>query len=76
MLQVDPMQLIQMIKSGKNPQQLLLNVMEGPFSTTPFGKNILDLAKRGDSKGIEQVARNFYAQQGKNFDQEFNAFKQ
>jgi hypothetical protein len=29
MYQVDPMRLIEMIKSGQNPQQLLLSVLEG-----------------------------------------------
>jgi len=34
------------------------------------------MAKNGDSAGLEQFARNFVASQGKDFDTEFNAFKQ
>ena len=29
MYQVNPAQLIQMIKQGQNPQQLLMNILEG-----------------------------------------------
>ena len=76
MYQVDPMQIIQMIKSGKNPQQLLINIMEGPMSSTPLGKNLLTMAKNGDGRGIEQIARNLTKQQGVDFDVAFNAFKQ
>jgi len=29
MYQVNPMQLIQMIREGKNPQQLMMSILEG-----------------------------------------------
>ena len=76
MYQDNPIQLIQMIKSGKNPQQLLISILEGPMSSTPLGKNLLTMAKNGDGQGIEQVARNLTKQQGIDFDTAFNAFKQ
>jgi hypothetical protein len=37
MYQVDPMQLIMMIKGGQNPEQLMLNVLEGRMGNTPMG---------------------------------------
>jgi hypothetical protein len=56
--QVNPMQLVQMIKGGANPQQLLMNVLESSMSNTPMGQNLLTLAKGNQTRGIEQMARN------------------
>lgn len=74
MLEVNPMQLIMAIKNGQNPQQLMLSILEGQMSDTPLGQNLLQLAKKGDKKGIEQIARNLSKQQGVDFDTEFAAF--
>lgn len=76
MMQVNPMQLIQAIKSGQNPQQLMLNILEGQMSNTPMGANLLNLAKNGNSREIEQIARNISKQRGIDFDKEFAAFRQ
>ena len=76
MYNVDPNQLVQMIKSGYNPQQLLLSILQGQAGT-PLGQNLLTLAQNGQTAEIEKIARNLYAQQGgKDFDQDFIAFKQ
>ena len=72
---VDPNKLIQMIKQGKNPQQLMLSVLEGQAAGTPLGDNLLYLAKNGRGAEIEKIVRNLYAQQGRDFDSEFKAFK-
>lgn len=76
MYPVNPSQLIQMIKSGYNPQQLMMSVLEGRISETPMGANLLTLAKNGNQKGIEEIARNMSVQRGIDFDKEFTAFKQ
>lgn len=76
MMQANPMQLIQAIKSGQNPQQLMLSILEGQISNTPMGANLLNLAKNGNSREIEQIARNISKQRGIDFDKEFAAFRQ
>lgn len=76
MYQVNPIQLIQMIKEGQNPQQLLINILEGQAKTNPMSANLLELAKKGDSVSIEQIARNLCQAKGIDFDKEFNSFKQ
>ncbi len=73
--QVDPNRLIQMIKHGQNPQQLILSVLEGQAGT-PMGANLLNLAKNNQTAEIEKIVRNLYSQQGRDFDNEFKAFKQ
>ena len=76
MYPVDPNVLIQMIKSGKNPEQLMLAVLQGQAYNNPLGKNLLNLAQQGRTDELEKVVRNIYTQQGgSNFDQEFEAFK-
>ena len=76
MYPVDPNVLIQMIRSGKNPQQLMLSILQGQAYNNPLGKNLLSLAQQGRTDEIEKVVRNIYSQQGgQDFDQEFEAFK-
>lgn len=68
--------ILQAIKSGQNPQQVLMNLLEKQMSNSPVGQNLLELAKANDSNGIEQVARNLCAQRGIDFDKEFASFKE
>lgn len=71
----NPMTIIQMIKTGQNPQQVMLNFLEGQMSNTPMGANLINLAKNNKTAEIEQIARNICSQKGMDFDKEFNAFK-
>ncbi len=76
MYPVDPKMLIQMIRQGNNPQQLMLSILQGQAYNNPLGKNLLNLVQQGDTAGIEKVVRNLYSQQGgQNFDKDFEAFK-
>lgn len=73
---MNPMQLIQMIKNGGNPQQLALSMLEQNAGSNPVINNLLNLAKEGKTSEIEDIARNMFKEQGKDFDKEFNSFKQ
>ena len=76
MYPVDPRNLIQMIRRGNNPQQLMLSILQSGAYNNPLGKNLLNLAQQGKTADIERIVRNLYAQQGgQNFDQDFEAFK-
>lgn len=72
---VDPMQLIMQIKQGKNPQQLMLDILEGEASNNPIMGNLLTMAKENRTMDIEQFARNLAQAQGIDFDKEFSRFK-
>ena len=72
---IDPRMFIQMIKSGKNPQQLMLNYLEQQSQSNPVMSNLLTMARNGDTASLEQFARNLVASQGKDFDTEFREFK-
>jgi hypothetical protein len=69
---VSPEYFIQMIRQGKNPEQLMMDFLQKQMGDSP----LLGMAQRRDNKGIEQFARNYYKQQGKDFDKEFQAFRQ
>jgi hypothetical protein len=61
MYPVNPMMLIQMIKQGQNPQQLLMSILEGQANTNPVSSNLLDLVKQNKTADIENFARNYFA---------------
>lgn len=71
----NPMQILQMIRRGGNPQQIMLNLMEQQMSGTPMGDNLIQLAKNGNSRDIESIVRNIFSQNGRDFDSEFNNFR-
>jgi hypothetical protein len=50
--------LIQMIKQGQNPQQLLMQILEGQAGGNP---NLIQMVKEGRTKDIETFARNYFA---------------
>ena len=70
------MAIINMIRSGKNPEQLMISYLEGQLKGTPLGENLVTLAKNNNTAEIEKIARNICEQRGLNYDKEFNDFKQ
>lgn len=73
--QVNPMQLISQIRQGKNPEQLLMGVLESQAATNPIYANLLTMAKQGRTDEIEAFARNVAKEKGIDFDKEFARFK-
>ena len=74
-MQVDYMKLLQAIRNGTNPQQLVMGVLEGQMASTPMGKNLLQLVKENRISEIEQIVRNICTEKGIDFDKEFASFK-
>ena len=72
---VNPAELLAQIKNGKNPQQLLISILEGEASQNPIMGNLLTMAKENRSADIETFARNLAKEQGIDFDKEFSQFK-
>ena len=68
----NPMQFMNMLKGIKNPKEAVINMIKS--NNNPMIKNLVEMAENGNSKGVEEFARNLYAQQGKDFDKEFNNF--
>lgn len=66
----NPGQLLNILKQLKNPKEAVLSMVNN--SNNPMLKNLVDMAEKGDSKGVEQFARNLYKQYGRDFDQEYS----
>lgn len=75
MLQVNPQQLLQMIRGGANPQQLMMNVLQNQMQGSPMGNNILQLVREGRTDELEKIARNYVQSRGLDYDIEFESFK-
>lgn len=63
------LQIINMLKGSKDPKQMITNIVN--MNGNPILKNLVEMAKNGDEKGVEEFARNIYKQQGRDFDKEF-----
>lgn len=68
----NPMQLINMLKGIKSPKDAVINIIKS--NNNPMIKNLVEMAENGNSKGVEEFARNLYAQQGRDFDKEYSKF--
>ena len=68
----NPMQFINMLKGIKSPKDAVINMIK--TNNNPMIKNLVEMAENGNSKGVENFARNLYAQQGRDFDKEFGEF--
>lgn len=73
--QVNPMELIAQIRQGKNPQQLMIGILEANAASNPIYANLLSMAKDGRTADIETFARNVAKEKGIDFDKEFSRFK-
>lgn len=69
------MNVFQMINSG-NPKQIVMRMMNDPqISNNPMVKNMFEMAKNGNLKGIEEMGRNIAKERGVDFDKAFSDFK-
>lgn len=54
---MNPMQLIGMMRNGGN-RQGMINLLRQQTGNNPVLNNALNMAEKGDMKGVEQLARN------------------
>ena len=68
----NPMQIINMLKGMKSPKEAVISMVKS--NNNPMIKNLVEMAENGNSKGVENFARNFLKEQGRDFDKEFSEF--
>ena len=75
---MNPMDIISIIRSGRNPQQIMLSILEQGVAkdNNPLMANLLGLAKQNRTADIEKIVRNICAERGVDYDKEFNSFKE
>ena len=66
----NPMQFMNMLKGIKNPKDAVINMIKA--NNNPMVKNLVEMAEKGDSQGVENFARNIFKEQGRDFDKEYS----
>ena len=67
---------IQLMQAMRNPQAFMNQIMGNQqMMNNPMIQNTVNMAQKGDMKGIEQMARNLCKEKGLNADEIFNQFK-
>lgn len=56
-----------------NFKQIVMNMLKN--NNNPIFSNLIDMAEKGDTKGVENFARNYYKEHGKDFDKEISNFQ-
>lgn len=59
------------ISKGGNVPDLIKKSIS---SNNPVMGNLIDMANKGDTKGLENFARNLFKEKGRDFDEEFSEF--
>ena len=69
---MNPLNMIKGMMGNMNPKNMAMNMLKN--NTNPIFANLIDMANKGDTKGVENFARNYMKSQGKDFDKEFGNF--
>lgn len=72
---LNPMQIMQLIQSSNNPQQLVMQLLEQQAQNNPMAANVLEMAKQNKVPDIEQVVKNIMQTKGLDYNKEVVAFK-
>lgn len=67
---------LQFMKAMRNQQEFIQQMMNNSqIMQNPIAKNAIGMAQSGDTKGIEQMARNLCKEKGINPDEMINQIK-
>ena len=72
MANLNPMQIIMMLKNNNNPQAVVEQLINQNFPNNPQMQQLLQMGREGNTQGLQEIAEKILGQQGKNFTQEFN----
>ena len=70
---MNPINMLKGMMGNMNPRNIAMQLLGQ--NNNPIFNNLIDMANKGDTKGIEEFARNYMKEQGRNYDEEFNKFK-
>ena len=61
-----------MLKGMKSPKEAVISMVKS--NNNPMIKNLVEMAEKGNTEGVESFARNLFKEQGRDFDKEFSEF--
>lgn len=71
---MNPLQMIKLaMGGGKNPKEIVKQMIGN--NNNPIIQNLVKMAENGDYQGVENVARNMFKEQGRDFDAEIKDFQ-
>ena len=71
---MNPVQFVKMMRGG-NPQKVVMDMMREQAGNNPVMRNAMQMAEKGDSEGLEKLARNLCKEQGIDADEMVNKIK-
>lgn len=69
---LNPNTILTLIKQG-NPRAAVEQIIQVKYPNDPTMQQLFQMGMNNDKQGLEQFARQYLGQQGRNFDAEFNA---
>lgn len=67
--------LLSLLK-GNGPQSVAQQLFQNNFQSNPNMQSLMQLARSGNSQGVEQFAKNYFQQIGKDYNTELNNLMQ
>ena len=68
----NPINMIKAMMGKMSPKDMAISMLKN--NSNPMLSNLIDMANKGDTKGIEEFARNICKEKGIDFDKDFTDF--
>ena len=68
----NPINMIKMMMGKMSPKDMVMKMIEN--NSNPVFANLIDMANKGDTKGVEDFARNICKEKNIDFDKDFTDF--
>lgn len=68
----NPINMIKMMMGKMSPKDMAMKMIEN--NSNPVFVNLIDMANKGDTKGVEDFARNICKEKNIDFDKDFTDF--
>ena len=75
MATMNPMNLMMMLKQG-NPRQVAMQIIQNNYPNDPRMNQLVQMADRGDTQGLQKIAEQMFGAPGKNFSAEMSNLMQ
>lgn len=70
---MNPINMLKSMMGIGNPKDMAMKMLSQ--NNNPIFKNLIEMANKNDVKGLENFARNYMKDKGRDYDKEFNDFK-
>ena len=70
---MNPMEMLKGMMGNMNPKNIVMKMLKN--NSNPIFANLIEMANKNDVKGLENFARNYMKDKGRDYDKEFNDFK-